>query len=194
MRVRLRDDPTPGELAELYPEPHDARRFGYGHGLRVAMTIQLAALRALGGRSIADLSCGNGDVVTGVNDLRQREGRRPLIAYMGDFAPGWPIHGPIEATIDQIPDVDVFVCSETIEHLTDPDAVLRAIRAKAQCLVLSTPIGETTRGNPEHLWGWDQAGVAEMLTDAGFDPAAGQRVDLILPPDQGYHYQVWAVS
>lgn len=194
MRVRLRDDPTPGELAEMYPEPHDARRFGYGHGLRVAMTIQLAALRALGRRSIADLSCGNGDIVAGVNDQRRAAGQRPLTSYLGDFAAGWQLHGPIETTIDLIPGVDVFICSETIEHLSDPDAVLRAIRAKAHCLVLSTPIGETDHGNPEHLWGWDQDGIADMLSDAGFDPDAGQRVDLILPPDQGYHYQVWAVS
>lgn len=39
MRVRLRDNPTEAELAEMYAVPHDARRYGYGHGLRVAATI-----------------------------------------------------------------------------------------------------------------------------------------------------------
>lgn len=188
MRVRLRDNPTEAELAEMYAVPHDARRYGYGHGLRVAATIELARYRTQGVRTIADLSCGNADVTRGVK-------RVGLHIILGDFAPGYEYHGPIEQTITQIPDVDVFVCSETIEHLEDPDAVLAAIRAKTRCLILSTPIAELPpSGNREHLWGWDQDGVAGMLEGAGFNPSAGQRIDLWLPPDQGYCYQIWAVS
>lgn len=191
MRVRLRDDPTDDELAAMYRKPHDASLFGYGHGLRVATTIELVKYRCLGSKSIADLSCGNAAIVKGALTGRARN----LHTYLGDFAPGYQYHGPIEETILQIPRVDVFVCSETIEHLSDPDGVLAAIRSVAKSLILSTPIGEVPpSGNPEHLWGWDQEGVAQMLAATGWDVAGGHRVDLMLPPDQGYCYQMWSVS
>ena len=93
--------------------------------------------------------------------------------HLGDFARGYPFHGPIEETIEEFDDneLDLFVCSETIEHLDDPDAVLARIRAKAHRLMLSTPIGETDPAdNPEHVHGWTVDGVLDMLRATGWRP------------------------
>jgi hypothetical protein len=177
--------PSPEELAEMYAEPHDHRRYGYGHGLRVAMTIELGKWFASGCESIADLSCGNAQIALDiVESLAEPES--VMRWYLGDFAPGYDYEGPIEETILQIPTVEVFICSETIEHLDDPDSVLRQIRKRAVKLILSTPIGETGTDNREHIWGWDQKGVRKMLADAGWTERA--RVDLLLPDT--YDYQI----
>ena len=89
---------------------------------------------------------------------------------LGDFAPGYELTGMIEETVHRVAHVNLFICCETIEHLDDPDAVLKQIRDRADALVLSTPIGETTPENPEHYWGWDQDGVRELLAGAGWEP------------------------
>lgn len=181
-RARLRDDPAPEDLASLYPVPHDHRAYGYGHGLRVEATIALGRWLAqeTGATTVADLSCGNAVVPLSLDVSG--------VVYLGDLAPGWPIVGYIEKTLNQIPPVDLFICCETLEHLTDPDTVLCNIRERAKALLLSTPIGETSGGNPEHIWGWDQEVVGEMLTQAGW--TCGPRVDLLLPDT--YSYQIWA--
>jgi hypothetical protein len=180
-RSRLRQAPGTDELAQLYPAPHDHRVYGYGHQLRVEATISLGRWLAqeVKATSVADLSCGNAAVALdlGVSG----------VVYLGDLAAGYPITGPIEETLDLIPDVDLFVCGETIEHLADPDATLVAIRSKARALLLSTPIGDTG-GNVEHVWGWDQEAVGAMLVEAEWTVAG--RLDLILPDT--YSYQIWA--
>lgn len=188
----------------MYAEPHDARLYGYGHGLRVAATIELATYALIEGRGdqrqIADLSCGNGDIVWGAAArYRAREPRHTVRTWLGDFAGDYQFRGPLDDTIGELairvgitPErrLDVFVCSETIEHLDDPDSTLMAIREISDQLILSTPIGETDTGNPEHLWGWDQDGVRDMLVAAGWNPQ--QRTDLILPDT--YSYQVWRAT
>lgn len=185
---RLRDYPSPEELAAIYAVPHDAGRWP-DHHLRVAATIQLAHWmcdnRTVGLPRVytgADLSCGNGDILRALElDVNAK--------HYGDFAPGWDYHGPIEETIDQIPEVGIFICSETIEHLADPSQVLMQVREKAQRLVLSTPIDEQyPSGNPEHVWGWDHEGVNDLITGAGW--RAMTRVDVIFP-DWIYDYQIW---
>lgn len=147
------------ELASTYAVPHDHTRWG-DHILRVSATIA-AGLGMLGEETIesaADLSCGSGAILDAMPARRK---------YYGDMAPGY-FHGPIEQTIHLIPDVDLFVCTETIEHLDDPDAVLNAVRPKARMLILSTPVGAFDDGNVEHYWAWDSQAVEDMLTAAGF--------------------------
>lgn len=181
MRKRLRPAHAEAELRELYRHPHDHRHWP-DHVMRVEVTTAVA--RATAGmvlHSAADLSCGNGAVL---------EGTPAIERYFGDYAPGWPITGPIESTIDEIPDVDMFICCETLEHLDDPDLVLKKIRGKARMLILSTPIGEDNADNPEHYWGWDQDGVREMLVATGWHHML-TRVDLVMPTP--YDYQIWAL-
>ena len=161
MRERLRLAMSAQALAEMYAVPHDHRQWG-DHEVRVAETIALG-LRLVGPgvelKSAADLSCGNGSVLAAMP---------AAVKHYGDFAPGYDITGPIEQTVDQIPDVELFVCCETIEHLDDPDTVLKSLRAKTSLLLLSTPVGAWGDGNLEHYWCWDAREVELMLDAAGF--------------------------
>ena len=134
-------------------------------------------LTAGGVESAADLSCGNGSVLAAMPAKRK---------FYGDFAKGWEFTGPIEKTIDEIPLVDLFICTETIEHLDDPDTVLKAIGAKSRMLLLSTPINAWDDGNLEHYWSWDREVVEEMLTGSGFAVTAYRE----LRPS--YHWGIWS--
>lgn len=184
MRTRLRPAPAPDELAKLYAAPHDHLRFA-DHVYRVDVTSALAHHLVAPGGTVADLSCGNALIA---RRLQASHGARLVL---GDYAPGYEHTGPIEQTIEQIDPVDLFICSETIEHLDDPDAVLARIRAKTRTLLLSTPDGETGTGNPEHVWGWDAEAVEKMLRDAGFVPDVHTTVDL-RPAGGEYAFQIWA--
>ncbi len=165
---RLRPAHSPQRLAEIYATPHDHRKWE-DHLLRVDMTIALARWMARGGiRTAADLSCGNAAIINAVG---------VQFAYRGDFAPAYPICGPIEETLDVIPTVDLYICSETLEHLDDPAAVLKKIRAKTRSLVLSTPVDAWQDPNEEHYWAWSREGVEGLLTSAGFQVAAYATAD-----------------
>lgn len=156
-RVRLRPAHTEQALATIYPQPHDHRRWR-DHHVRVDTTIALA--KGIDDvTSVADLSCGNGAIAKAVRAPR---------TVLGDYAPGYDITGPIEQTIHGIDPVDLYVCSESIEHLDDPDLVLKLIRGKARHLLLTTPVDNWGDANIEHYWAWSQQDVEQMLTAAGW--------------------------
>jgi len=180
-RTRLRPRYSDADLARIYATPHDHTRWA-DHVIRVNVTTSLARWFAdqTGCRSAADLSCGDGAILNAL-DLPTK--------VFGDYAPGYELTGPIERTIEQLSHVDLFICSETIEHLDDPDAVLRRINVKARFLVLSTPIGEADVGNPEHYWGWDVDDVREMLGSTGWEPYSTIELKL---PHFTYDFQIHA--
>jgi hypothetical protein len=183
-RRRLRPAHTPDELARIYARPHDHTPW-QDHVSRVECTVAFA--RSVIGPTrdhAADLSCGDGAVL----DRLEVGGRR----IFGDFAPGHELTGPIEATVEQIPRVDLFVCCETLEHLDDPDLVLKQIRAKTRVLLLSTPVEAWEDTNLEHYWAWTAAGVDAMLMRAGFAPHAYMQLDY-RPAGGEYAYGVWIV-
>ncbi len=180
MRVRLRPAWSETELAEICPAPHDHTRYR-SHIIRVEHTISVGAalIRETMWHdpvTVADLSCGDATIP------------RALCPdpVLGDFAPGYPITGMIEKTVHLIPQVDLFVLSETAEHLDDPDTVLRAIRGKAGRLLLSTPLAESDDHNREHYWGWDATGIREMLEAAGWAPVVWSTV---IGPEAAF--QIW---
>ena len=177
MRVRLRPSYTADELADLYPAPHVHTRWP-DHVLRVNVTVEVC--RWFPYRRVADLSCGDGAIATALN---------AETTILGDLAPGYDICGPIETTIGGLDPVDLFICSETLEHVDDPDWVLSEIRPRTRNLVVSTPVGETdTEGNREHYWGWDEDGVEVMLRKANFTPEV---FTLLRVPHLGVTYQIW---
>jgi hypothetical protein len=181
---RLRPAHTPQRLAEIYAQPHDHRKW-LDHHLRVDVTIALARwLARIGIRSAADLSCGNAAIIDAL-DVEER--------HRGDLAPGWPITGPLEETLEQIPAVDMYICSETLEHVDDPAAVLKQIRAKTSLLVLSTPVEAWDDPNEEHYHAWDREGVEELLAAAGFTIAAYATADFRHINPQFYCFGMWAV-
>jgi len=186
MRCQLRPFYTPEQRAALYSRTYDHTRWP-DHVERVAYTI--AVLDRLGAElqaeelgatlSVADLSCGNGAIVKGSS---HPWGRRVL----SDIAAGGP---PIQDAVAALKPVDVFVCSETLEHVEDPDALLAAIRGKARALLLTTPAGEADDSNPEHYWSWNVEDVADMLKRAGWD----DRIVTTFTPRSVslYTFQIW---
>src|SRR5678816_3418486 len=154
-RMRCREKYSDEELARIYASPHDHSQFP-DHKLRVKKTFELAN-RYLTPEDVtaADLSCGNGAILRYLPHVQTR--------YYGDYAPGYQYHGPIEETIFQIPNVDVFILCETLEHLDDPDLVLRRIRMRAKKLILSCPLMRWWDENPEHYWAFDRKAIKGML-------------------------------
>lgn len=180
MRTRLRPKYSDAELRYIYREPHQHGKW-FDHKVRVQTTIALARSLEFKGSS-ADLSAGDAAIINALETERK---------YIGDYAPGYEFTGPIEQTIHQIPNVQLFICSETIEHLDNPDAVLAEIRKKAEWIVVTTPLGENDTRNPEHYWGWDAEGVESMLVHAGWNPFM---VNLLYFKDKenyDYDYQMW---
>lgn len=185
MRVRLRERHSDAELQRIYAVPHDSSHWR-DHLIRVDTTIQTA--KWMGGRSVADLSCGDSRIASslGIDTV-----------YLGDYAPGYQFTGPIEKTIFEVPEVDLFILSETIEHVDDPDLVLRLIRNRAKMLVLSTPDGEGITspdpGNEEHYWGWTSSDMHAMLVEAGWNPKVHQSINFY-DPAFIYNFQIWGCS
>ena len=180
--TRLRPAYTPEQLAEIYQRPHVHTHWA-DHIERVAHTINLA-LAVTGGApvgSIADLSCGDATIAKAIPAVTR---------YLGDFAPGYPITGAIEQTIHEIPHVEWFVCSETLEHVDDPALVLSAIRAKSDRLLLSTPLDEPNANNPEHYWSWDRDGIVSLLLAADWKPT--HYGEITFRTLGGTGYQLWA--
>lgn len=179
-RRRLRAAYTADELAKVYPKPHDSSHH-VDHRLRVAVTIQVARSFADTYASAADLSCGDGLILSNVPAARK---------VFGDLAPGYPISGPLEETLDELDPVDLYVCTETIEHLDDPDTVLAKIRAKANRLVLSTPVDAWKDSNREHYWAWSREDVERMLIAAGFKPTLFVALDFRVAGSD-YCFGIW---
>ena len=180
MRVRTRPAYTPEELAVVYGEANDDSHFP-AHVQRIAHTIELA--RRFGPvSSVGDLSCGAKPLIAEGVDAEKR--------YLGDFAPGHEFCGPIEQTLEEMPYVDMFVFSETIEHLDDPDHVLALIRPKTDVLILSTPlIADAERDdNAQHYWNFGKEDIEEMLLAAGFDPVEYAEFD---DRPWSYRWQIW---
>lgn len=184
-RVRLRPVHDPAALGQMYREPHDHTRWA-DHVQRVAATVEAgrALVDAAGvvPATIADLSCGDAAIA---RTLSPPFGN----LILGDYAPGYPITGPVEQTIRAVTSCDLFVCCETIEHLDDPDTVLAIIRERTVLLLLSTPVDDIGQaGNPEHYWSFGVEDVRAMLEATGFDPVLHR---VIHCDTEGTAYQIW---
>lgn len=186
MIERLRDYPDPDELAAMYATPHDSTRWGRGHAIRVDVTIATGrAWNPTGWAAVLDLACGDG---------RIPHGCAVGLPTLGDIAPGphEQLVGPLEQTIrDVSPGWDLFVCSETLEHLADPEFALALMRSTANELLLSTPImGADGDTNGEHVWCWDREGVEQLLRSAGWTSSLFVELDT-RPFGDPYRYGIW---
>lgn len=185
-RQRLRPAYSPEQLAKVYPEPHQHTRFR-DHLVRVGVTREIA-MGVLHHddtvKSVADLSCGDASIAKHLGLQR---------TVLGDFAPGYELTGPLETTLDQLEPVDIYICSETLEHLDDPDLVLKKIRQKTRYLVLSTPVEAWNEDNPEHYWAWSRADVEAMLRQAGFSVLLYNPLDM-RKSWSCYCYGIWVTS
>lgn len=149
--------------------------------------------------TICDPACGDGSV------LEAAYRQRPFVeAYLGDIsAPNierldvtFPVirarATAIGDTFLLAPHVDVVVLTEILEHLEDPDAILRLARSKGTTLVASSPLDPyPDPTNDEHLWDFDEAGYEEMIKDAGWTPTS----HIVLTwPRLPYGFQIWTAS
>lgn len=206
-RLRLREARPDGEAERrFYTDRYPA---GYAHDAwpdhveRVAASVEFIRRWQNRFTTAADLSCGDGAILRALASGLDRVWLGDLnpVAF-GDWPDGaaWMLEpGALPDSLACLPErVDLFVCSETIEHLADPDEFLERLTAYARYLFLSTPVAEPAgSGNTEHYWSWDVADVGKMLADCGWSP-----VDrLTLTPQStrhladAYRYQLWlAVS
>lgn len=220
-RIKLRDFRTEEQEREFYRSRYPQ---GYKHQVwpdhveRVTASIHMinAWQSAVEGnptiRTAADLSCGDASIVRGLVPS-------PSKIYLGDLtghhanAEVWTKHmldhpetfpldlefvpaGPLQDTLTELPDygVDLFILSETLEHVDDPEGLLRHIAYKAKAIFISTPLQEKPEtGNPEHYWSWGAEDINEMLEGTGWDPVGVQ----VLQPlstrhmANAYTYQLW---
>lgn len=182
--TRLRSAHSSDDLQLIYDKPHDHRRFGRGHGERV--TAMIDVVDGMYWKTAADLSCGNGVVLNSIiADVK----------HYGDFAPGYPIRGPIEKTITDLPAVELFILGETLEHLDDPNLVLNQIARQADWLLMSTPIEAWGDTNGEHYWAWDRDGVEELLAveAPSFNVVEFRTVDT-RPYGEPYLFGIWLIE
>lgn len=182
MRKQLRPFYTPKQYAQLYSQIYNHSKWD-AHVERVNKTIEVLDRFAhtTYSESVADLSCGDGAVINNSRHPWQKK-------IIGDYA----TTGPIEEAVRTMDSVDMFVLSETLEHIEDPDTLLLQIRESASHLVLTTPCNETNNENPQHYWGWDTEGVAIMLGNADFNST---HCELFTPNSNNYYtFQIWTCS
>lgn len=206
-RVRLREARPEGEAAfyaERYPDGY--RHDGWpDHRERVAASVQFLRRWQTRFCTAADLSCGDAAILRGlapaldtvylgdVNDVRVQDLEDVERAGAGQVRERAP--GALPDSLDNLPEpVDLFVLSETLEHMDDPDGLLRAVRDHARYLFVSTPLDEPVHyGNAEHYWSWGKTDVHEMLQAAGWSPLDVQ----VLEPEStrgsadAYAFQMW---
>lgn len=183
-RERCRPSYPSNELKEIYSKPWAMHQDWGDHIRRIEATAELSSHLVVGCETAADLSCGDAHWAHYYPHLRWS---------LGDYAFGYEYRGPIEKTIKEIPEVDIFFCCETIEHLDDPDFILREIREKSQRLVLSTPNSYQFDENPEHYWAFDREMVGAMLEAAGWTPVNYLDANGWNDPTRvnGYAFQIW---
>lgn len=184
--------------AALYAERYDHARWEE-HATRIAWAKQrlndwLAWQTRTRPLVVADLSAGDGALV---QHLQETTRSRGCTALTSDLTPGAALlRGEINDVIRLLNDqvVDLFICTETLEHLQRPFELLREIRRVAREAFISTPAWPADNpdwvdDNPEHYWQWDAAELGGLLLDVGF-----QARELTLVRGDYYTYQCWVVS
>lgn len=186
MRQRLR--PLP-DLPSTYPKPHAHGGFP-DHLVRVGVTREIGKwmIRDYPEPRVMDLSCGDGAIASGLGTVHMVLGDYAYAEHLdviGRLEETVPLHMPPETRGR----VDLFINCETLEHLEDPDTVLKGIRECTQMLLLSTPVGAHQDDNPEHVWSWDREDVDTMLDEAGFEPFIYTELD---PRSRSFPYK-WGI-
>jgi hypothetical protein len=170
------------------------------HVHRTYMTA--AAIATWGPKTVLDPACGDGSIVEAAHRLRPiglaylSDISEPGIAYLeslGLTVPHVATVADITAALQSTPRVDMVILTETLEHLPDPDAILKLARARGRQLIASSPLIRDPRvdDNPEHLWQFDADGYGEMLVGAGWKPTSYSEFIF----GAGYYtFQLWSAE
>lgn len=148
------------------------------HRLRALTTGAVVASLRPG--TVMDPACGDASIVRYANDLSHiakaylADISRPNVEALSLAVVNTIRLADIWIAMRDFPLVDVVILTEILEHLDDPDAVLKLAKRKGRHLVASSP--EMRPGqvdvNPEHLWMFDAQGYREMLEASGWEVTA----------------------
>ena len=165
------------------------------HQARTLVTGSLIAW--LKPESVLDPACGDASIVAAAEDHRPiasvtvSDISVPNAQQVQAVHPGYRVWScSISEALGQDGAYDVIVLTEILEHLEDPDLIVRMAREKGRFLVASSPVmrvGQVDR-NPEHLWMFDAVGYREMLEGAGWVIGS---FTLIGFPETEYDFGVW---
>lgn len=210
-RVRLREPRSVTEEAAYYGRtyPHGYRHDVWpDHVERVAASVEMIRSYRRQIRSAADLSCGDAAILRGCADflddvwLGDLNGVPSDVGELSDWRRAhraMGVHGlpggPLPDTLIGLDrPVDLFVLSETLEHMADPDDLLLQLTAFTRYLFLSTPVDEPVgSGNLEHYWGWGPEDIHDLFRSTGWHPLERKLltpVSTLHLPD-AYTYQLW---
>lgn len=189
MRRQLRPFWSDEEAAKFYA--HQFRSDDRSaHVERVDNTVQMAVAHIESTKigsptNIADMAAGDGEIARRIGEVYGAD------VLLGDITPGYPIVGPIEETLRHLQpsDTDLIVLTEILEHVKDPDLVLRWARRRGRKLLVSTPVGESDDKNWEHYWGWDVEDIRVMLEGARWRIKA--QWNFTPESDSYYTFQNW---
>lgn len=188
MRQRTNAKFTDSELAIVY-NGYDSSQW-MNHRFRVDLSASIInrMIDEWPIESVADLAVGDGRIIGQLLEVHR-------VVY--DIAEANIDNLSIEcektvADIDtssvEMPEVDLVILSEILEHIENPDQILKNVRSKTKYIFISTPLNEGIHVNPQHYWVWDDEGVGKMIEEAGFHKLAYLTFQFF--PEQAL-YQIW---
>jgi 2-polyprenyl-3-methyl-5-hydroxy-6-metoxy-1,4-benzoquinol methylase len=205
MIKRLRESYSEEALANLYKNPYKHDKFT-DHILRVDITADLLswAIDRYSPESIADLTCGDGSVVLQALENSAHNSKKIILGDISkpnvDYVEGLALDpqikfefmlGKIEDNIKKIDRVDIFVATETLEHIDNPKGLIQELSQKTKFLLLSTPDAEFDQ-NTEHLWVWTRDDISNLLSENNFATIIELGIDT-RPEGFPYKFQTWLV-
>lgn len=160
------DDVPEYATAEWYAERERAPHLEQEpHRARLLLSARMIADTSPS--SVVDLGCGDGGLLSLLTcpawgyDLQPSNvaggKERGVDVRYGDFL------------TQEIQWGELAVTTEVLEHLPDPHFAVSRISEDCRWLVASSPVNETDESHYAfHLWAWDQAGYAALLSENGW--------------------------
>lgn len=133
------------------------------------------AVDRFGVRSVVDLGCGDGGLLSLLQGLSferdvpmwgydlQRTNVNPAVLERNvDVRYGDTVAGEVEWG-------ELAVCTEFLEHLLSPHEFVRRVGKNSRVIVASSPFTETDKSHYEHhVWAWDVPGYRALIEQAGY--------------------------
>lgn len=125
-------------------------------------------------RSVTDLGCGDGGLLSLLRSGMPAWGYDVRVASVTNARPGCDVR-LADFLTEPVELGDLAVLTEVLEHLDDPDGLLRGL--DVSWVVASSPADENIRRHDHtHVWAWDSAGYVDLFTGAGWVVVSHERV------------------